>query len=468
MLGVRHYDEYAVNETFQLFKIQWEWYNETKTYDVVITEKNDFNENNTNIIDISQKDIFKEISFLLNKGIDNNRIPLCEMCIDELRDKLKNNSILIEIPPSPWNHTYMIALTHDVDKMSVREIDWIDTIYLAFLCFKKANFFYGLIYVFARLGYGEDPWFSIPKWKTIEKNLGVNSTFYFIPFDNRPGIGSPTKRGTKYKLNREIINNLVNEGWEVGVHGIDNWIDPIKGKDEKEQLNLNGNIPIGTRVHWLLFDEKSFKNLDYAGYYYDSSIGYNHDVGFKSGTLQIYRPRDVEQLAELPLHIQDTALFGEYVKINVPNSGWTDINCLNLDGKEAENVCSQIIQHANRYGGVVTLLWHQHRLSPPRNWDSLYRILIEKGLNDNAWISKAVDIVDWFILRRNIQLEHFQENKTILIKLKNLMIKSNIPNMKVRVHIIPERISHIDGEYIKGVDYIDIKADRSEFKVILK
>jgi hypothetical protein len=48
------------------------------------------------------------------------------------------------------------------------------------------------------------------------------------------------------------------------------------------------------------------------------------------------------------------------------------------------------------------------------------------------------------------------------------MIKSNIPNMKVRVYIIPEKISRINGEYIKGVDYIDIKADRSEFKVILK
>ena len=62
-------------------------------------------------------------------------------------------------------------------------------------------------------------------------------------------------------------------------------------------------------MHWLCFDAQSYRRLDEAGYDYDATCGFNDAVGFKAGTTQVFRPLDAERLLELPLHVQDTALF---------------------------------------------------------------------------------------------------------------------------------------------------------------
>ena len=116
-IGVVYQDEYAVEETFQLLKIPWEWYDSSEKYDVVIGRKEDLNSEdaNFNLIDLSEDDVFKKVSDLLNQGVMRNSEPLCEMYLDELRRKLKQFTILLEIPPVPWGYSYMVALTHDVD-----------------------------------------------------------------------------------------------------------------------------------------------------------------------------------------------------------------------------------------------------------------------------------------------------------------------------------------------------------------
>ena len=70
MIGVIYPDKYAVEETFQLMKIPWEWYDPSEGYDVVIGREEDLESDvNLNLIDLSEDDIFKKISNLLNQGI---------------------------------------------------------------------------------------------------------------------------------------------------------------------------------------------------------------------------------------------------------------------------------------------------------------------------------------------------------------------------------------------------------------
>jgi len=63
-IGVVYQDEYAVEETFQLLKIPWEWYDSSKEeeYDVVIGNQGDLKSGdvnfNFNLIDLSEEDIF--------------------------------------------------------------------------------------------------------------------------------------------------------------------------------------------------------------------------------------------------------------------------------------------------------------------------------------------------------------------------------------------------------------------------
>jgi hypothetical protein len=58
MIDIIYQDEYAVEETFQLLKIPWEWYESSKEeeYDVVIGREEDLKSKDVdfNLIDLSE------------------------------------------------------------------------------------------------------------------------------------------------------------------------------------------------------------------------------------------------------------------------------------------------------------------------------------------------------------------------------------------------------------------------------
>ena len=88
--------------------------------------------------------------------ISTNRCA--DLLIDALRQELKKYTILVEIPPAPWGHPYMVALTHDVDITSVRECRILTVGYAAYQCFKQGNFRAGFNLFCAKCGIGPDPW----------------------------------------------------------------------------------------------------------------------------------------------------------------------------------------------------------------------------------------------------------------------------------------------------------------------
>jgi hypothetical protein len=59
MIAVIYPDEHAVEETFQLLKIPWEWYDSSKEYDVVIGRKEDLKSKD---VDFSLIDLSEDIS----------------------------------------------------------------------------------------------------------------------------------------------------------------------------------------------------------------------------------------------------------------------------------------------------------------------------------------------------------------------------------------------------------------------
>lgn len=428
LIGVCYDDAYAVEETFQLFKIPWEWYDPAHTYDVVISRKEDIPESEAYIIDLSEKDYFAEIARILNDGLPHCHEPVIEILIDELREILKEHTVLIEIPPVPKGYSYIIALTHDVDVTSVRERRWISVGYAIYQCVRKGSIIDGLRILGAKCGIGRDPWNCFSEWMELERSLGVRSTFYFLPAKDKAGIGSPKIRACMYDLDPKLLSSLQDGGWEVAVHGIDNWIDQEAAREElavisdaiSDAASLSDSsdpITIGNRVHWLLFNKETWKRLDDAGYFYDSTFGYNEDVGFRAGTLQAYKPRDTNKILELPLHIQDVGLFGSFCWIPGVKE-WMKVPCLSLSRDEARGRCNSILDYAKQFGGVITLLWHQERLAPPSSNRELYEENIRRGIKDNAWITTAENVVEWFALRREyiIEIERFNGSFKVSIK----------------------------------------------------
>ena len=462
-IGVCYPDKYAVEETFQLLKVPWEWYEPGRQYDVVIAHKADVTGYAGNLIDLTINDIFRKVSDFLNEGQMHLHEPLCDILLDQLRQELKKYTTLVEIPPVPWGYPYAVALTHDVDVTSVRECRLLSAGYAAYQCIKQGNLCAGFHLLCAKCGIGNDPWVLFERWKTLEYQLGVRSTFFFVPRKDVPGMRAHLYRAVGYDINKDILHELAHHGWEIGVHGIDNWADAESGKLEMAAV---GGEAAGNRTHWLLFDKKSWQMLDDAGYTYDTTFGYNDDAGFRAGTLQVYKPRGVEKLLELPLHIQDLGLFGNFCWAPT-NQGWEKTPCLHLDEHAARVPCNHIFDYARKYGGAITILWHYENLTPPRDWSGMYLYLVNQALADGAWVTTAGNVVEWFEARRNTSITLFLDIKKITIRIQNLNLFQN-PPLRIRIHIDISLISDIDGDYIVDDNYVDIKCVQPEISVILR
>src|SRR4029077_5024773 len=123
------------------------------------------------------------------------------------------------------------------------------------------------------------------------------STFFVIPYRDYPGRRAdgwaPAFRASPYAARDivDIIRKLIRHGQEVGLHGIDAWLESSKGTEELAEIQrLTGASETGVRMHWLYFNQQSPAVLDKAGLAYDSSIGYNETVGYRAGTTQAFRP----------------------------------------------------------------------------------------------------------------------------------------------------------------------------------
>jgi hypothetical protein len=141
-------------------------------------------------------------------------------------------------------------------------------------------------------------------------------------------------------------------------------------------------------MHWLYFAERSPSILEQAGYTYDSTLGFNNAVGYRNGTTQVFRPRGASTLLELPLNVQDTALL-------FPSR-------MHLSEVKALEQCADLIDTTARFGGVLTINWHDRSLAPERNWDQVYRELLIRLRARSPWFARARDAVAWFRRRRTL------------------------------------------------------------------
>jgi hypothetical protein len=134
--------------------------------------------------------------------------------------------------------------------------------------------------------------------------------------------------------------------------------------------------------------------LEQAGFLYDSTLGYNDAVGFRSGTTQVFRLPETSSVFELPLNVMDTTMF-------YPDR-------MGLSETEALRLCRKLIDEMRTYSGVLTINWHTRSLSPERNWDDFYLELLKSLEKEKVWFAKAGDVVKWFLRRRNVSFDDME------------------------------------------------------------
>lgn len=419
-------------------------------------------------------DLFEEVAFLLSQGQPpgNAHIPTLDLHISFLRSTMvSSGNPFIEIPPVPAGYDFMACLSHDVDFTGIRE-HRLDMTMWGFLYRAtlgslfdalrgkrswskllrnwKAALSVPLVY----LGWLEDFWLEFDRYLEIEK--GLNATYFFIPFRNHPGAlktgPAPRQRAAKYDLaeNKEDLRKLRGQGCEVGLHGIDAWRDLQRAQQEANRVcEMTGQSEIGVRMHWLYFDEESPRTLDRAGFSYDSTFGYNDALGFRAGTTQVFSPPNAEHLLELPLNIQDTAMF-------YPSR-------MNLSELKAINSCKELLQITATMGGVVTINWHTRSLSPERLWGDFYATLLDEMRRYRVWFGTAQEIVTWFRNRRALSFEdvQFAEGQNLRLKIGGISPEQRPPFL-VRVHHRRTRTPQNPARATVEPAYSDIPWDSEE------
>jgi hypothetical protein len=359
-------------------------------------------------------DLFDEVRHLLTTGqpITHARLPTLDRHIDMLRSRIVSAGLpLIEIPPVPAGYDFTVCLTHDIDFVGIRQHRFDHTMW-GFLYrstlgglrrFVAGRLSAGRLLKMWRaaaslplvaVGWARDFWNPFPWYLDVEKDLPA--TYFLIPFKNRSGDNVPgrhaARRATAYDVTDIVAwtTVLLESGCEVGVHGIDAWHDAEKGRAELTRItDATGTTHAGIRMHWLLSDATTAATLERAGFAYDTTSGYNETLGYRNGTTQVFRPLRTQTLLELPLHIQDGALF-------YPHN-------LDLSDEDAAAQCAPLIDHARSSGGVLTVLWHDRSHGPERFWGDFYIRLLQTLRVSNAWFATSSQAVDWFRARRRVR-----------------------------------------------------------------
>jgi hypothetical protein len=395
-------------------------------------------------------DLFAEVRALLTVGqpVENAGVPTLDLHIALLRDLIVDAGVsVVEIPPVPEGYKFIACLTHDVDHPFLTKHKW-DHTTLGFLYRATAG---SLVNFFRRrLSFGEmlQNWAAALKLPLVHLGLaqdfwsnfgdsylklenGLPSTFFLIPFKDRPGKtasgSAPAMRAAPYGAEdlADTVKKLTNAGCEVGLHGIDAWIDPKNGREELNEIRqLTGVNEIGVRMHWLYNDQKSPSCLEAAGATYDSTSGYNGAIGYRAGTTQVFKPLDTREFLELPLHAMDTSMF-------YPSH-------LGLSPKQAARVLQPIVENAALTGGTLTVNWHDRSIAPERLWEPTYRNLIDDMKKRGAWFATASQAVAWSKNRRAATFEvDANEPAGVRARLSS-DTADHLPGLRLRVHT-PQR-----------------------------
>jgi hypothetical protein len=283
--------------------------------------------------------------------------------------------------PPVDGHPFALCLTHDVDR--VRKT--YQTLYYALRDRDPSHF--------RDLMPGAEPYWQFDEIRALEADLGVRSAFYFLDeqslFRDRP----PTEwldpeawklYAARYEVTAprlaEVINDLDDGGWEVGLHGsYDSYRDRSRLAAEKRTVErVLGREVTGGRQHYLNLDvPATWRHQRAVGLRYDASLGSSTEYGFAHGYDPI-RPFD-DAFVVFPLTLME---------ITLPDPG--------AEPSAARAVCDDLLAEARANGAVMTVLWHPRLFSEADfpGYRDCYRYLIERALELGAWVGPPAALYD--------------------------------------------------------------------------
>ncbi len=246
--------------------------------------------------------------------------------------------------------SFVFLLTHDIDVVSKFNH------YLLRSRLKKFDF--GYIWNWLRywtmseekrLAY--DPYWTFDLLGQLSDQYNLRSTYFFLPQGDGP-------KDARYDMTsprlRSVISQLVNRGDEVQLHGT-----MASYQDQDEMLRnvrlleeVKGSSVEGIRQHRLCYDEHCTPSIhSHSGISYDATLGFAEQEGWRRGFCFPSRPYN---------HRDDCSYDHWSIPLTVMDATYYHYQDFDVDS--AKKSFSTLIDEVSRYGGVLSLLWHNSSL----------------------------------------------------------------------------------------------------------
>ncbi len=274
----------------------------------------------------------------------------------------------------PAGFTWACAITHDVDIV------------------RKHSFFQVLrkhplsLLPYIQNGTAQDdPYWVFPELLEWHQSRESKATLFLL-----------TRRREKwhYRYNprsflfRKLIADWHNKGHEIGLHtSFAAFEKPQRISREKSLLEILTQTPVaGMRQHYLnIRFPEAWEIIRHYRFRYDSSVGFNQSLGFRSGTCFPFFPEnDNHPILEIPFSVMDYPWMAVDTSPHFPHF-------------------TQLINDIQTINGLLNIDIHPHHFVEPLfrpYWEYLWYVVSGKSI----WFATLVDIATWWQQRREITL----------------------------------------------------------------
>lgn len=200
----------------------------------------------------------------------------------------------------------------------------------------------------SKISIKKDPFYTFDYLMDSAENIGVKFHFYFMPlllneYDARYNISDA----------EDIIKSILERGHIVGMHpGYDSYNNANRFNEETKRLKTIYPEARYGRQHYLrIKSPMTHSYWENNGFKYDSTYGYENDIGFRCGVcyefpiFDFIRRKDLT-IRELPLSFMEVAYFEKF-------------------GDKLASISREVIEMQEKikfYSGMFVVLWHNNNL----------------------------------------------------------------------------------------------------------
>ncbi len=313
---------------------------------------------------------FKNTASYSIKHIRNDResfyIPIVNVLFNEFEGFIKQNfkSLKFKNRAVP-----VVDLSHDVDYINKTwQLRFKQTILNSVNIFRDYKNFLNNTKRMLQFLFSNPSYWCFDYWVDLEKGFKKKSTFYIYVKHGKKTLKEllidPSYDVASNKKLRVKLQELQKKGFEIGLHGsYKSALDYEQLKKEKQILESILKTKVTkTRQHWLNYNENITPYSHSKLFEYDSSLGWNNQVGFRSGIASLYRPYNFKDKKafnyfEIPQVIMDSNIF---------------------DYNEKKDLALDIFKNAKETPKTAyfSISWHQRVCNSDYKWNSFYKELL--------------------------------------------------------------------------------------------